>query len=371
QGGLHAGGPELPDDFSVEGCETLLELPRALAVAGAERGEHLRAERSGETRDGKDAPVAPQLQGGVQQRARADEDGPLRGRVAVCREVLCVARRVLGTDDVAVRRELSQQAGGELEVRVLGDVVDEDGHRAGVGYCPVVIGETRGRHGGGKVRRGPHQDGVRALRRGRPGPGHRLPGGFPTGPRDEPALVGHDLTHPPDHAALLVRLEQGRLARRARHDHSVEPRGDQPGHIVAQVDGGDLSRRAVEWRGDGDEAAPERPLRHWPGGASAGVAVRGRRRTERICFSKSAGSLLAARAVSYVTTSSATRSMRCWSNVCMPYSSRASRMYSCRSPVRLSSLISSRTSSVQIRISTAAMRPWPSARGSRRCDTTD
>src|SRR2546427_264927 len=195
------------------------------------------------------------------------------------------------------------------------------------------------------------------LRCGRRGQRHRLRGGSPTGPRNEPALVGQHLTHPPDHAALLVRLEQGRLSRRARHDDAVEPRGHQPGHVVAQVDGGDLSRRAVERCGDGDEHAPERPLRHWPGVASAGVAVRGRRRTERICFSNSAGLLLAARAVSYVTTSSATRSMRCWSNVCMPYSSRASRMYPGRSPVRLSSLISSRTSPVQIRISTAATRP--------------
>src|SRR5881628_3571435 len=59
-------GPSFPT-ISRSSGEALLELPRAFAVAGAERGEHLRAERRGETRHGKDAPVAPQLQGGVQQ----------------------------------------------------------------------------------------------------------------------------------------------------------------------------------------------------------------------------------------------------------------------------------------------------------------
>ncbi len=291
--------------------EPLLEPARALPVAGAEGGEHLGGERSGEAGHGEDAPVAAQLQGGIQERARTDKDRPLRGRVAVCGEVLRIARRVLDADDVGVRRQLPQQAGRDCEVCVLGDVVDEHGHRARVRHGTIVISEARGRNSRGEVRGRSHEDGVRSLGRGRPSQGHGLPGGLPTRARDEPALVRQHLPHPCDHAALLLRIEQGRLPRRPPDDHTVEPRRDESSHVVAQVDGSDLPRRAVERRGDGGQHPRELPLGHWPGVASAGVAVRARRRTERSCFSNSAGFVVAARAGSYVTTSSATRSIRC------------------------------------------------------------
>src|SRR5207244_13020034 len=107
--------------------------------------------------------------------------------------------------------------------------------------------------------------------------------------------------------ASRARAGPGRPPPRPPPAHGVEPRRNESSHIVAQVDGSDLTRRAVERRGDGGQHPRELLLGHWPGVASAGVPVRERRRTERSCFSNSAGSVLAARAVSYVTTSSATR----------------------------------------------------------------
>src|SRR3989449_6957839 len=47
-------------------------------------------------------------------------------------------------------------------------------------------------------------------------------------------LFRSHLPHPPNHAALLVRVEQGRLPRRPPHDHAVEPRPDESGHVVAR-----------------------------------------------------------------------------------------------------------------------------------------
>ena len=58
-------------------------------------------------------------------------------------------------------------------------------------------------------------------------------------------------------------------------------------------------------------------------GVSAGpltrADIRERRRKVFICSSKSDGLLAAARATSKVTSPASTRSIRHWSNVCMPY----------------------------------------------------
>src|SRR5205807_4760881 len=108
---------------------------------------------------------------------------------------------------------------------------------------------------------------------------------------------------------------------RAGDEDAVEPLGEQAGGVVPQVDRSDLPRGGIERRGDGGEDAPD-PLRaHCPGSrldrssvkpaglsatASAGETTRERRRSVRICSSKSAGLDEAASAVSYVTALSPT-----------------------------------------------------------------
>src|SRR6266704_5377851 len=187
--GLHAARPELPHDLAVERDQPLLEPAGALAVAGAEGGEDLGAQRRGEAGDGEDAAVAAELERRVQERSRADEHGPRRGRVAIGGEVLRVARGILHADDVRMGGELLQQPGGDRQMRVLRDVVDEHWDGARVRHGAEVVAEARGRDAGGKIAGGPYQHGVRPLDSGGPRQHHRLARGL--GPRadQQPALV--------------------------------------------------------------------------------------------------------------------------------------------------------------------------------------
>src|SRR6185503_818825 len=147
--------------------------------------------------------------------------------------------------------------------------------------------------------------------------------------RQRPAGLRHQ--HP-----LFFGIEQRRFTGGTGNQQPVESRRAQvrdvlgvalASHVPLPLERrGDRSVQTCEASGSHSVVSPSTGLITAPPVTSAALATRERRRSVRTCSSKSAGLDEAAAATSYVTTLSATRSMRCWSKVCIPYCSRESRI---------------------------------------------
>src|SRR5206468_2585177 len=159
---------------------------------------------------------------------------------------------------------------------------------------------------------------------------NRLARGLAPGSSDQPCAVRHGLACDSDEPALLACIEESGLARRSRDDDAVDAGSQKTGDVLAErlrrdLTGGRLEGRrnrredplrnlAIRHFGNMLDKSSVKPADLLSGSAGAGWAAgatRERRRSVRTCSWKSEGFDEAASAVSYVTMSSATRSIRC------------------------------------------------------------
>src|SRR5213596_2441278 len=215
---------------------------------------------------------------------------------------------------------------------VLGDVVEEDGHGTRVRHGAEVRRQRLERRPGGEVGRRTHEHDVGTGGGGGLGQRNRLSRRLGTRPGDEQLAVTQLFARELHQLLLLVGVEQGRLTGGPGYDHARDALGEQLGDVLPELAGREVARPRVERRRDGGKDSRGRllPNSHFgsmldkssvkPAGlsdagaadAAAGAgATRERRRSVFIWRWNSEGLDEAASAVSAVTMSLATRSMRC------------------------------------------------------------
>jgi len=206
-------------------------------------------------------------------------------------------------------------------MRVLRNVVDEDGHGARIRDGAEVNRQRLQRGSGRKVGRRTHEHGI-GPRGGRAlGQCDRLTRRFSARPRDEPLAIPQRFARESDQLTMFVRIEQRRLTRGAGHDNAIHALGKQPLDVLPELNRGEVTRRRVERCRDGRndsrgcllaighcgsmlDRSSVRPAGLSDAGAAAAAAgtgagaTRERRRNVLSCSWKSDGLDAAARAVS-------------------------------------------------------------------------